>query len=156
MRHGSSRRWSHAMLAMALTALTSGALADETVTLTTFYPQQPAQTTPLPAAQPCTGTLPNFRITTTNQGRLLILWTLDVTATAGNTYARGQVVLGGVPTGPLVQSAKLAASDSQTISGSLVMVPAVNATTVDLACTVGSGSATANIAGTTLSVIELK
>ena len=158
MRHAWVRRLSQAGLMLLLVAWTGGALADETVTLTTFYPQQPAQTTALAAAQACNGTLANFRITTTNQGRLLILWSLDITngSPNPNAYVSGRVVVGGAASGPSIRSMKLGNSDSQTISGHLVVVPAVVATTIDLACTVSAGNATVNAANTTLSVIELK
>ena len=155
---GRRRMLPQILLLMAVTSMTGGALADETVTLTTFYPQQPAQTFTLPAATAGpAGFTDLMSFNTTAAGRLLILWSLDVTNPGGvPATVQAQVYLNGVASGG-VSTVAIPNGNTYTMSGYRVVVPATaGSTPVALRWRVTAGAATANGANTTLSVVELK
>ena len=135
--------------------------ADETVTLTTFYPQQMDQTTALggaPLACSGVGWTALVTINTFQQARLLILWTLDAgTAAAGGQTVTGRVTVGGVQTGSVASAVLTNVTSPHTLAGQAVNVGVVPPNTaVTLECTSTGGLVSANPVNTTLTVVELR
>ena len=162
MRLQTCSRQTYARLAwLFLVFVSSRAIADETVTLTTFFPQQPAQDRPLAAAvnlNPGTPVAPaSLQITTTSAGRLLILWTIDCTPTGGAAAVTAQVLVGGAPTGGVATLYLPVLNQAGTLSGYTIVVPATaGSTTVDLQLLTATAGVTVNGANTKLGVVELK
>lgn len=157
-------RFSQTALLGALIAFPGAALADETVTLTTFYPQQPAQMVALgapdataPAAFTAVGGVGGVRITTTGAARLLIVWSLQVTtsAAAGTRMVSSRVWAGGAQRGGTVTTS-VPPNQTRTQTGFAVVTSAIAAGNVDLQWSVVGGATTAVAGNTTLGVIELR
>ena len=97
-------------------------------------------------------------ITTTQAGRLLVLWNMTATTNAGAPRTvSSRVVVNGVPQGPSVSTVLDNNISPRTIAGqALVTAAAPVASTVILQCTSTLGGVFAAApAATTLSVMEL-
>ncbi len=160
--HTQTRRLVRQSVAVGVGVLivSAGAIADEPVAFTSFYPHQVLQRAALSSNQPSPApwtTLPGTAIATRTTSRLLIVWTLDLISSPGAQPIEAQVTVGGIP-GPIAH-VLIPLNEARSITGSHIVTPAVPAgTDINLRWrrTNGApGNVTALAASTTISVIEL-
>ncbi len=148
-------------LAIGLLLGSASVLADETVTITTFVPQQPLQSSALGADTlnpPGPSALLTFN--TPSPGRLLVVWMLDVENLSGAPWrVAGFVRVNGVQYAG-ARYVQLSANEQYTIAGQAVVnaiVPAGALVELDWLVIGGvGGEVRAHATNTTLSTVYLK